>query len=408
MFVRNPFTLLFFGLLSVFSFTANADTPTPSHAVLAPPCLIKKLDVAYKTLAATHKFTLIETNEDGIEKLALLKHQQKNVCGGFMDVTAEWKAFNATSLSKNHAAAFLSDYDKPVKRSVITVKPTYGIRYETAVNALLKQVNPQNMWNNLTTLTNMENRNASTDHGKEAANWIAAQMTTLAKNTGHNDVSVYFVETSGYKQPSVVAKIGASNDPGIVIGAHLDTIAFGSSKQPGADDDGTGTITVLETAKVLLSSGMHFKKPIYFIWYAAEEVGLVGSKAVVTDFKKKNIPVDAVMQFDLTGYAYNNESTMWLMTDYVDNDLTNYLETLINTYVKRPVKRSQCGYACSDHANWYKSGFTASLPAEAAYENTNPNIHKIVDTMDKLSLTHMTDYAKLAVAFAVELAEPVA
>lgn len=37
---------------------------------------------------------------------------------------------------------------------------------------------------------------------------------------------------------------------------------------------------------------------------------------------------------------------------------------------------------------------------------SNPFVHSPWDTLDKLSLTHMTDYAKLAIAFAVELGEP--
>ncbi len=47
------------------------------------------------------------------------------------------------------------------------------------------------------------------------------------------------------------------------------------------------------------------------------------------------------------------------------------------------------------------------MPAEAKFENSNPYIHSSQDTMEKLSLEHMTDYAKLGVAFVTELAEPV-
>jgi leucyl aminopeptidase len=179
-----------------------------------------------------------------------------------------------------------------------------------------------------------------------------------------------------------------------------------SGNKPGADDDGSGSVTVMETANTILASDLTFKKPLYFMWYAAEEEGLVGSGYVVSEFKKKHIPVDAVLHFDLTGYAYQNESTMWLIDDYVNKNLVNFLDKLITTYVKQPVKHTQCGYACSDHATWTKNGYAAAIPAEAAYENTNPSIHSTNDSMDKLSLSHMSDYLKLATAFAVELAEP--
>ena len=109
---------------------------------------------------------------------------------------------------------------------------------------------------------------------------------------------------------------------------------------------------------------MKFKKPIYVIWYAAEEMGLVGSQYVVRDFKKKNIPVAAAIQFDMTGYAPRNDFTMWLMDDFVNPQLTAYMEALIKEYVKRPVQHSRCGYGCSDHASWTQGGVPAAMQLE--------------------------------------------
>lgn len=43
---------------------------------------------------------------------------------------------------------------------------------------------------------------------------------------------------------------------------------------------------------------------------------------------------------------------------------------------------------------------------EMTFGHYNYNLHSKNDTVDKLSLTHMTSYEKLAIAFAVELAEP--
>ena len=402
---HKKLSFLSLGLFTSIAFAVHA-APQQQRVVVAPTCLSKNITATHKILSSNGNITLIETTDSGIHQLNTAKHKQKRVCGGFMDVTSEWNAFKTKNLSDNSATRFLTDYETHAKTALANTHRIYDVKYQAQVNNLLKQLNPQNMWNDLTTLTNFTNRNATSDYGVTAANWIKTQIETIAKSTGHNDVSVYFVETIGYKQPSVVAKFGKSTGPGIVIGGHMDTDSWSSSRQPGADDDGTGTVTVLETARTLLSSGMQFNKPIYFIWYAAEEKGLVGSKYVVADFKKKNIPVDAVIQFDMTGYA--NDNTMWLINDFVSPDLTKYLETLINTYVKQPVKYTKCGYACSDHASWNKGGFAASMPFESAFGEDNESIHSANDTMDKLSLNHMTDYAKLAVAFAVELAEPVA
>lgn len=389
-----------------FSLAAHA---VDTHVIAAPQCLIKKVASPYQVLATNPNFVLVQTDSKGINAFIRAKTRNHTVCGGFIDATQAWKEYaNKNNVSKTTAFDFLTQFTQQKSVKSITASP-YTIKYEAQVNALLPQINPQFMWNNLTELTNFKDRYANNDTGVQAANWIKNQIETIAKENNREDVQVYFVKTGDnyYPQPSVVAKFGNSNEPGIVIGAHIDTVeAYGSSKKPGADDDGSGSATVLEAARTILASGMRFKKPIYFIWYAAEEEGLVGSGFVVNEFKNKKIPVDAVLHFDLTGYAYKNQSTMWVMDDYVDTNLTNYIEKLITTYVKQPVKHSRCGYACSDHATWHNAGYAAALPAEAAYENTNPDIHSGRDSMDKLSLTHMTNYAQLATAFAVELAEP--
>ncbi len=400
---NKKFILSSFGLLSALLFTVQAQAAT-QHVLIAPDCLINKTSSSFHSLATTNSFSLISTDNAGIEQLIAVKNASKELCGGFVDVTHAWNQYS-THVGDADAKSFLiRQTNKP---NNIQNNLSYDIKYQKQVNELLAQTNPQEMWDFLTELSSAQDRYADSDTGIAAANWIKTQVETFAKNYHRDDVTVYTISTNGYKQPSVVAKIGNSSVPGIVIGAHMDTISGSFRKAPGADDDGSGSVTVLETARTLLASGMTFKKPIYLIWYAAEEEGLVGSSSVVAEFKKKQIPVEAVMHFDLTGYAHNNESTMWLMDDYVDKNLVTYISKLIDAYVKVPVKHSNCGYACSDHATWTMNGYSAAIPAEAAYEDTNPNIHSSRDTMDKLSLKHMTDYLKLASAFAVEMAEPV-
>jgi leucyl aminopeptidase len=95
---------------------------------------------------------------------------------------------------------------------------------------------------------------------------------------------------------------------------------------------------------------------------------------------------------------------MWVFTDYTEKSLNNYVAKLIDTYVHVPVDYSKCGYGCSDHASWTEIGVPAAFPCESNFEEHNPYIHSSSDTMEKLSLEHMTNFSKLAIAFAIELA----
>gem|GEM_PF-5062045 len=145
------------------------------------------------------------------------------------------------------------------------------------------------------------------------------------------------------------------------------------------------------------------------MWYAAEEKGSIGSQCVAEKFKNQSIPIEAVLQLDQTGFAYNDEPTMWLETGKpVNSELTSYLKKLIDTYVERPVVAALC-HGDSDEWSWTDRGFKAARALEADYCNFTrmyQYMHSSEDTIDKLSLSHMMDYLKLAISFAVELAEP--
>ena len=390
-------------LLFVFSSKTQAQPDQEKYKIIAPHCLIRSITAPYQIIHSLSDLTFIEVDSIGLNQLIKAKKNQKTMCGGFMNVTEDWNQ----SKSKISAKTFLSSY---AVKSFPVAQRSYDIHHEKEVNQLLKKLNPQHIWDNLTYFSQFQDRYADSSYGVNAAHWLKTYVEDLAKSNHRQDVTVYTIETSKnakhYKQPSVIVKIGSSNAAGIVIGAHMDTLSSLYELKPGADDDGSGSMTVLEIATILLSNNMHFKKPIYLMWYAAEEEGLVGSGSVVSVFKKQSIPIEAVLHFDMTGFAYKNDPTMWLMTDYVNTTLVAFLEKLITTYVKQPVKYSHCGYACSDHAIWTKNGFAAAIAAEAAYEYTNKAMHSSNDTQDKLSLAHMTDYLKLGIAYTVELAEP--
>jgi leucyl aminopeptidase len=393
-------------LLTLLSLSAHAGE---KYFLLTPSCLLKNIPAAaYKTLASNPSLSLIETEQSGLHAAMEAKHMRRTApCGGFMDVTNEWQP------SKKSAAQLLKKYEMQAANK-LSANP-YITQYPNQVNQLLNQMNPEQIWSDLLAFSNTSpdqfpDRYPNSQTGIKAAVWLQNKIAAMVSEYHREDVSIYTVATgTRYQQPSVVVKIGHANLPGIVIGAHMDTYrqTLLSGVKPGADDDGSGSMTVMAVARTLLASGMQFKKPIYIIWYAAEEQGLVGSQFVVRDFVNHSIAVEAVLQFDMTGYAYRNDPALWLITDYIDNSLTDFVATLINTYVKKPVYLTRCGYACSDHASWTAAKIPSAFPIEAQFGRDNPYIHTSHDTINLLSLAHMTDYAKLGVAFAVELAAPV-
>lgn len=106
---------------------------------------------------------------------------------------------------------------------------------------------------------------------------------------------------------------------------------------PGADDDGTGVVNNLEALRGLLAGGFKPATPVEIHWYAAEEVGLRGSSDVAKKYKARKVEIQAFMQMDMTAYFRpGSKEVIALLPDYVDNDLNEFVKTLVDEYNSIP------------------------------------------------------------------------
>ena len=287
------------------------------------------------------------------------------------------------------------------------------------------QLDIERVWQNVVSLSDTRtfpNRYAHSETGVLAATYIYDKVSELVAASGRRDVELDLIPTSGYPQQTVRLRLGREtyhpSKEVIVLGAHLDTLKsevysfwgdFGLKEvnyyMPGADDDASGVATLLEIAQILLESNYNFDREIHIIWYAAEEQGLAGSRQVAKRYQSEEIPVIAALNFDMTGYLKKDElDTLWLINDYVDENLTNFIGQLAKFYADvSEVKRTECGYACSDHASWTMHGYRAAMPAETAFRETNPFIHSSLDSIEFLDKAQMSKFVKLGLAFAIEL-----
>jgi bacterial leucyl aminopeptidase len=127
----------------------------------------------------------------------------------------------------------------------------------------------------------------------------------------------------------------------VVIGAHQDSINLWLPSvlaAPGADDDGSGTVTILEAFRVLLQSkdiveGNH-ANTIEFHWYSAEEGGLLGSQAIFSSYAKAGRDIKAMLQQDMTGHVTRTiqagkVESVGVIVDFVDPNLTDFIKKVI-------------------------------------------------------------------------------
>lgn len=210
------------------------------------------------------------------------------------------------------------------------------------------------------------------------------------------------------QQKSIRVRIPGKLKPDeiVVMGAHLDSInqGWGSTQAPGADDNASGSANILEALRILAQQAQP-ERTIDLFWYAGEEGGLIGSSEIAKAYARAGNKVVAALQLDMTLFPGDGEFTLGSMTDFTSAELRQWFVELNRVYIGGKIIEDKCGYGCSDHASWHSSGYRALMPFEASFDRMFTDLHTVRDVIsDKLSFKHSAMFSKIAVAFAMTLA----
>lgn len=201
----------------------------------------------------------------------------------------------------------------------------------------------------------------------------------------------------------------------IILSAHYDSLPS-SGPAPGADDNGSGSATLLEAARIL--QGQSFQRTIRLIWFTGEEQGLRGSAAYVNDHDLSNVV--GVINMDMYAYDSDNDRCFELhvgtlpQSDQVGSCLvdaiTAYNLNLSFDYL------TTTATSRSDHASFWNQSvgaveilenfFYNTLPGGCVGSDANPNYHRSTDTLDKINQSTALAITKAALAAAFTMANP--
>ena len=151
-----------------------------------------------------------------------------------------------------------------------------------------------------------------------ARDWIASRFRDIAATSGGR----LTVALDTYLQPktprtpravtesSVIATLrGDAPGPTYVLSSHYDDCdgdcTDGSGTAPGADDNGSGTVAVLEAARIMAPE--HFAGTIVFACFDGEELGLWGSDHFAKAMRAQRAPIAAVLNNDIIGNSTGGE-----------------------------------------------------------------------------------------------------
>ncbi|KAF3481043.1 putative leucine aminopeptidase [Arthroderma uncinatum] len=320
------------------------------------------------------------------------KHQMKAAGQTFIDITDEF----GTDFMPTQVVA--ANY------------PTKAL-HASIVDPLIANLSKENLMRDLTALVKFHNRYYESKTGVESATWLMQQVQKAIDASGVKGAKVEKFMNK-FQQFSIIATIPGSSKSTIVVGAHQDSINQKNpmaGRAPGADDNGSGSVVILEALRSVLGSkalqAANATNTMEFHWYAGEEGGLLGSSAIFSKYKSSGRKIKGMLNQDLTGFTKKgNPEQFGLIADNTNKELNEFTKMIVKKYATIPIIEAKCGYACSDHASATRNGFPSSFVAETNYRNTNPYLHTADDVIENLDFNHMVEHAKVVVGFMAELA----
>lgn len=225
--------------------------------------------------------------------------------------------------------------------------------------------------------------------------------------------------TKTLESENVVALIKGSEKPDeiLVISAHLDHLGKDGDKiYNGADDDGSGTIAVVEIAEAFetaVKEGYRPKRSILFLHVTGEEEGLLGSE-FYTDIDPIFPLEDTVadLNIDMIGrvdpkHATNSNYVYLIGSDKLSSELHHISEeanakyTHLNIdYTYNDANDPNRYYYRSDHYNFAKN----NVPVIFYFNGAHADYHRPSDTPDKIEYDLYETRARLVFYTAWELA----
>jgi len=325
----------------------------------------------------------------------------------FVDITDAYGATDADATTTKTGF----DGTKPLQYRAKTLSPVFELLSLDRMRDFLTKYSDTSRF---------RNRYYRASTGVDAAHFLMGEIKREIE--GIEGASARFFEHTGFPQPSIIVRFEPTvpaNESGItLVSAHLDsTNLLPFLAAPGADDDGSGTTTLLESLRALahpatsMLGGLFSNrtKPVEMHWYAAEEGGLLGSQQVAKDYAARGVKVDSMLQMDMTAWVkQGSKESIGIITDFVDPGLTKYMLKLVDEYTEIKAVETKCGYACSDHASWLRVGVPSAFTIESTFEDSNHNIHSGNDRIDyspkEFSFEHMRQFSRLVCAMVLELA----
>jgi aminopeptidase YwaD len=187
------------------------------------------------------------------------------------------------------------------------------------------------------------------------------------------------------------------------VTAHLDSVG-----NAGANDDASGLVSILMTARALKQ--LHPEHTVHFVAYDLEEVGLIGSSRYVRSTVsgiREQVGDQAIignLQNDMIGYEPDVFDALVGTCDQagtIDDALRH-----ASKEIDSPIYLSDICLGRSDHTRFWEAGLPAVVLSEGVGYDAYPWYHQPNDTVDKLNIAYLRSMIQLNAATTALLTAP--
>lgn len=255
--------------------------------------------------------------------------------------------------------------------------------YDENVAVGVAEVSEDNLISTITSLQSITTRNSYSSDIYTAQQYLTSALEALGYN-------VEFMSFRSDMAPNIIATL-PQNDAAdvVVIGAHYDSRSVNSSsptdRAPGADDNASGVSAMLELARIIATTSVPLKKSIRVCFFAGEEQGLLGSRALAALWSEQQVPIVAMVNADMLGYQAGDVVTLGFKDKSVTPELVSLAKQLTALYVPT-LPTADSSSCCSDYLAFYENGFPAVGFFESGMAASDyPSYHKVTDLLENVN-----------------------
>jgi len=326
-------------------------------------------------------------------------------------VSGEWPMKKRIELAKKKGASLVMYHSPKLKDNLIKYehyysKPKLVLKEDVDENETIVLATTTAVAEEITTLAGMKWKKLVKKGMKEENGQTLKFALNIDKPTEYLTSENVLAFIPGTEKPEEV----------IILTAHYDHIGKeGDVVFNGADDDGTGTVTMLEIAQAFQQAvvdSMGPKRSILIMPVSGEEKGLLGSKYYSNhpifplENTVANLNVDMIGRYD-ERHSEEDNYIYLIGSDKLSSELHDVSEKVNELYTKIDLDYTfndendpNRFYYRSDHYNFAKN----NVPVIFYFSGVHEDYHKETDTVEKIDYEKTARVARLAFLTAWELA----